>query len=216
MKNFIIIILFTFFGSCNYTATTNIPPASNDKPWEIKLANNLGTVKIVLPKHLDTLFSWTQYSDCGDGCALLDYRIQPKVLPIFKDNGFMYFPLKDSVEQFTIKHSKLNYAWQMADTSLVPFLMAKLKSEAAKYPSDNYLIDTVIEIDNRLLPVIAFATFDTVNKTTTQYLNTAIPLKENLLRLFFEYRKNYNDTSSKTFIKYSFEALKKLQVGGIR
>ena len=60
----------------------------------------MGVFKIILPKHLDTLFNWTQYSDCGDGCAKVDYCIQSKLLPVFKDNGFYWIPLKDSVEQF--------------------------------------------------------------------------------------------------------------------
>lgn len=109
MKTLIIISTFLFFCACNSPLKPDINSITKGKEWDIKLENDLGRLKITLPKHFDTLFKWTQYSDCGDGCANIDYRVQPKKLPFRKESGFIYFPLKDSVEQFTVKHSKLNY-----------------------------------------------------------------------------------------------------------
>jgi hypothetical protein len=88
----------------------------------------------------------------------------------------------------------------------------KLKHEAIKYPSSEYLIDTIIEIDHRYFAAIGFVFNDTVNKSQTQYLNSATPLKNNLLEIFFEYRKSYKDTIAGDFMKNSFDALKSIQI----
>lgn len=57
----------------------------------------MGQLKIELPERFDTLFKWTEYSDCS-GCEHIDYRVQSKKLPVFKESGFVYYPLKDSVD----------------------------------------------------------------------------------------------------------------------
>ncbi len=182
------------------------------KQWNFHLENNLGNVSIVLPNHMDTLISWTQTSDCGDGCSYVDYRIQSQRLPIFKESGFMWIPLEDSVEQFTIKHSKLNYSWQMSDTAMKRYLYLKLKNEARKYPDVAYVVDTILNIDNRYIPVIGYLTYDSTNKTTTQYLDAITALKNNTLQLFFEYRKSHPDSIGHDFINNSFRFLKSIKI----
>jgi hypothetical protein len=212
MKTFILISTILFVYSCNETNTNKIEATNNGRTWNISLADNLGNLQIILPKYFDTSFSWTQYSDCGDGCAKSDYRVQSKLLPIFKDNGFIYFPLKDSVEQFTIKHPKRFSPWPFNDTSLVRQYLGRLKSEAYENSSNKFDIDTVLTIGTQHFGVIAFTSFDTTKKVKIQILNAMTSIKGNIVELFFEYRKSYSDTLSKDFIKNSFDALKTIRI----
>ena len=186
------------------------------KTWDVKLENNLGIFRITLPKHLDTLLNWSQSSDCGDGCAKIDYRIQSKLLPIFKDNGFYWIPLKDSVEQFTIKHPKLTRQWPINDTSLVRQFSGRLKNEAYENRSDKFLIDTVLKVDNLIIAVIAFNSIDTTKNIKVQILNAMTAIDGNLIELFFEYRKSYKDTVTSNFIQTSFDALRTIRVSNGR
>ena len=212
MKSLIIIPTIFFLYSCNGTINNEIPITENGKTWNISLGDSLGNLQIILPKHFDTLFSWTQYSDCGDGCAKNDYRVQQKTLPIFKDNGFYYFPLKDSVEQFTIKHPKIFSPWPFNDTSLVRQFSGRLKSEAFENNGNKFIIDTLLTIGTQHFAVIAFTSFDTAKKATIQMLNAMTSIKGNVVELFFEFRKSYKDTLSNGFIKNSFDALKTIRV----
>lgn len=212
MKTLLAINILFLLNSCHTAPKPIIETLPSGKEWNILLENQLGNVTLILPNHLDTLFSWTQTSDCGDGCSYVDYRVQPRTLPIFKESGFYYFTLKDSVEQFTIKHSKLNYPGQMSDTIQKNYLRDRLKNEAEKYPSGKYLIDTILTIDGRYFPVIGYRTYDTVKKTTTQYLSANTALKNNFLQFYFESRKSYPDTSSTDFLRNSFRHLKTIKI----
>ena len=159
---------------------------------------------------------WTQYSDCGDPCAKVDYRIQPKTLPIFKETGFYYHPLADTVEQFTIKHSKSAKPWPIVDTSLVIQFADKLKNEAFENRSGKFSIDTIIKVDSRNIAVIAFESFDTTTKAKVQILDALTSVDGNLIELYFESRKNFRDTASNKFIQTSFDALKSVRISNGR
>jgi hypothetical protein len=206
------IIALLLLTACTDRKSTRSDTVSDGRTWNIKLANGLGDLNIILPKHLDTLISWTQYSDCGDPCAKVDYRIQPKSLPIFKESGFYYFPLADSVEQFTIKHSKIAEPWPIVDTSLVSQFAGKLKNEAFENHSGKFIIDTILKVDNRNVAVIAFHSFDTTKRAKVHILNALTSIDGNLIELFFESRKSYQDTASSNFVQTSFNALKTLRI----
>ena len=212
MKTLIIISTLFFLYSCRGTNTNDSNTPTNEKKWNISLGDSLGNLQIALPKHFDTLLSWTKYSDCGDACAKSYYRVQDKTLSIFKDNGFIYFPLKDSVEQFTIKHSKRFSSWPFNDTSLTKQFMGRLKSEIFENNDNKFSIDTLMTIGTQHFAVIAFTSFDTTKKIKIQMLNAMTSIKGNIIELFFEYRKSYVDTLSNDFIKNSFEALKTIRV----
>ena len=116
--------------SCKETAGPADPAVANGNDWSILLGKGLGSCTISLPKNFDTLFTWTQHSDCGDPCARLAYRIQPRHFPVFKETGFYYLPLQDSVEQFTVKHAKLFFPIVKDDTFLARQLSSHMKKEA--------------------------------------------------------------------------------------
>ena len=134
------------------------------------------------------------------------------MLPIFKDNGFIYFPLKDSVEQFNIKHPKIFSPWPFNNTSLVRQFSGRLKSEAFENNGNKFIIDTLLTIGTQYFAVIAFTSFDTTKKAKIQMLNSMTSTKGNIIELLFVYRKSYSDPLANDFIKNSFDALKTIRV----
>jgi len=192
---------------------------ADSRLWNIKLEDSLGTIEIVLPKQLDTLFRWTEYSDCGDGCAYSDYRIQEKSLPIFKDDGFIYFPLRDSVEQFTIKHSKLIFNKKIQDSSfkqndslITLHFLQKLKVESFNKQNYKYLIDTILTINDKMFAMIAYSRFDSVKRINQLNLSAGFGIKGNAIQVCFEHRKSYTDSLSNDFIKNAFESVKTIRI----
>ncbi len=216
MRNLLYIFTLLFLISCKEKRKVSINSKVDGKVWNIKLENNLGSIKITLPKHFDTLYKWTQYSDCGDGCANYDYRVQPKKLPFFKDDGFYWYPLTDSVESFTIKHPKVTRQWPIDDTILIRQLSGRLKLQAYENKSGKFSFDTVLTIGKNVIATIAFSNYDTANKASIQMLNASMIINGNLIEIFFECRKSYIDTLSKKFIYTSFEALKTIQISNGR
>jgi hypothetical protein len=199
------IIIFT---SCHDFPKSNDVSRKNLKEWKIPLDNNLGTISISLSDNFDTLFKWTQYSDCGDPCAHTNYRVQPKNFPVFKESGFYYKSLKDSVYQFTIKHAKITFVNPTNDTLVLNHYTHKLKDEAFENLSGKYLIDTLITLNKKPFSVIAFTSIDTTNNAIIQILNAITSIHGNLIEFYFENKMIGKDFGSKEFIQNSLAALK--------
>lgn len=212
LKVFITISIVLLFVSCKEINKPIVDSGNLGRIWNVKLGNDLGILEIELPKYYDTCFSWTQYSDCGDGCASVNYRVQPKHLPVFKESGFYWEPLQDSVEQFTIKHPKLTIQWPIYDTSLVRQQSGRLKYRALEYGSNKFLIDTVFMVGKLNIALIAFNRFDTSKNVDVQNLSALTAIDGNLIEIYFEYRKSYEDADGANFIKTSFDALKTIRI----
>ena len=206
-----LLITLIIFTSCHDSTKSNHESRKNVKEWIIPLENNLGSISISLSDNFDTLFKWTQYSDCGDPCAHTNYRIQQKNFPIFKESGFYYKSLKDSVYQFTIKHAKITHDNSTSDTFIVNQYAHKLKDEEFENLSGKYLIDTLITLNKKPFSVIAFSTIDTTNKAIIQKLNAITSIHGNLIEFYFENKHIGKDSSSKEFIQSSFAALKMIR-----
>ena len=207
LKTTITISLFIFLYSCNITKKKDNNFIENSKVWSVQLNNKLGLFKIELPKQFDTLFSWTQYSDCGEPCAISDYRIQNSDLPIFKESGFIYYSPKDSVEQFTLKHSKPAKPWPFADTIMVNMYRDYLKSQAFENTTNKYRIDTLLTIHRHKYAVIGFTTIDTTKKVEVNILMAATSIQGNRIEIYFEKRNKKSTTSDKDFLDDSFKNL---------
>lgn len=200
------------FCSCKETKKPKPNFTPKSKTWKILLPNNLGDLEVNLANNLDTFFTWTQYSDCGDPCAFSDYRIQNSSLPIFKESGFIYKTLKDSVEQFTLKHSKILKPWPFKDSVMVNMYLEKLKSEAYENRENKYLIDTILHIDNRRYAVIAYTSYDTTIKAKINILNAATSVKGERIEFYFEKRNSYKDKNSEIFLSTSLESLNSIRL----
>ena len=139
-----------------------------------------------------------------------------KSLPIFKDNGFYYIPLKDSVDQFTIKHSKIIQSWPINDSSLIRQFASTLKNETFENFEDKYVIDTVLTINNKPFAVIGFKSFDTANSASILSLKAVTSIEGNIVNFLFESRKTYYDRKSNAYLQNSFEALKTIRISNGR
>lgn len=212
--NFKIIFLLSVIAviSCDDKDKSTTENQSNFKEWTIPLENNLGNISISLPNNIDTFFKWTQYSDCGDPCAQTDYRVQSKDLPIFKESGFYFEALKDSVEQFTIKHAKITQANSTPDAMVVNHYLLKLKSETVENISGKYLIDTLITINEKPFAVLAYTVTDTANRITIQKLTAITAIQGNGIEFYFESRKKFKNQASTKFIQNSLVALKTIRI----
>ena len=134
--------------------------------------------------------------------------MQSKRLPIFRESGFYYKVLKDSVEQFTIKHAKTATANPTPDILVVNHFINKLKSETIENISGKYLIDTLITINEKPFAVLAYTVTDTANRITIQKLTAITAIQGNGIEFYFECRKKYMDSDSVNFIRNSYAALK--------
>ena len=200
------------FCSCKETKKAEPKFTQKSKTWKVLLPNNLADLEVNLPNNLDTFFTWTQYSDWGDPCALSDYRIQNSSLPIFKESGFIYKTLKDSVEQFTLKHSKILKPWPFEDSVMVKMYLEKLKSEAYENRENKYLIDTILHINNRRYAVIAYTSYDTTIKAKINILNAATSVKGERIEFYFEKRNSYQNKNSDSFLATSLESLNSIRL----
>jgi hypothetical protein len=213
MKTLFAILIILFIISCN----TNSELKDNSllgRQWNIVLQNNLGTINLILPNRLDTFISWNQTSDCGDGCTHIDYRVQRKIMPIFKESGFYYLPLMDSVDQFTIKHMKLSYPENQMDSGSLENLKFLSKSKLPSLYPIKTEIDTNFLISGKQFSVFGYSTFDSIRKTTYYSLNAMTAINRNIIELYFEYRVRHFDSASTNFIANSFEYLKTIKING--
>ena len=213
--NYSFIVCNTFFliSSCNQKDNI-IPHTPNTKTWSITLDNNLGKISIILPVRLDTFFKWTQYSDCGDACAKVDYRIQSSHFPIFKETGFSYKTPKDSIDQFSICHSKLSAPWPFSDSILVRNYKRALKSEQYDN-SSGFLIDTLISNNGLLFAVVGYNGFDKKTSTILHFVGAATSIKGNIVEFYFEFRNKDDINLYKDFLKSAFESIKSINVTSV-
>jgi hypothetical protein len=202
-------LAFLFVG---FICKSNI--AETTRSWEIRLDKSLGVLKIDLPVPYDTLIMWTEYSDCGDPCAQSDYRVQKKSNPVFKDNGFLYFPLKNSVFQFTVKHDKLFEVLNARDTSemLGQLLLERLRGKSRWLDSDRLSIDTVLLIDGHKFAVIAYSGYDRFLKTNVQEVVSTTMFRGNIIEFYFANRQLKKRDLMPGYIQESITALKTLKL----
>lgn len=204
MKTLLVLLLATLLiSSCNKKETGY---------QKLILENNLGVVELKLPSYYDTLFTWIHYSDCGDACARVKYRFQKKDLPVFKETGFHYEPLKDSVCQLTISHLKLMKPLLIADTTLPAQYIVKLKNETFESRFDKFLIDTILKVDDKNFAVIAFESYDSTSKAEIKILKAATDITGNILEFNFELRSSNHDSIASQFLNNSFNAIKSIKL----
>jgi hypothetical protein len=217
LKILVSISIIASLIACDGKTDPTVTPKPIGKNWSIKLDSNLGTLDIILPQHFDTLIKWTQYSDCGDGCAKTDYRIQPKNLNIFLENGFYWFAPKDSIEQFTIKHQKTAQVHpNFNDTTANRVFLETLKSQVFEVPSQRIQVDTIFQTGNLKISALAYQTIDTLHHIRIQIVDAMTDIHGNQVRLTFEYRKSFPDSLGPRFISNSLAALQSMQLSNSR
>ena len=213
---YLLIILSIFFTACNYTATEdtiNAQPAT-DSLVEVKLVDSLGSVTLTIPKRYDTLFSWTQQSDCGKPCNKIKYRFQPRSLRITKESGFLWLgEPKDSIDRFTISHSGYFPFHEKADSILIFTYHHHEILNIVQHP-DTYKIkkDTVEKIGDRYFSIITIDLYDTAKSQFSKKLLAATSIKSNLLYFTFELLTREKNEITDNFIQTSLDLLRTVRI----
>jgi hypothetical protein len=222
-KKFIVVIVSIIWVSCNSRRT--IPPEKdepipNTRTQVLTLPNSLGSIEVLLPNRYDTFFKWTHFSDCT-GCGWKKYRFQPKALPIFKESGWIWNELSDSVDRFTISHSDYTdtMSWKIKkpDSSLLHHAIEvrhKMLLEMAKSdPQMRYVIsDTVQKINGIWFSIIAGESYDSTTKIFLKYVFGTSNIRFNEIAFKFQLLTKNNNSISKSFIENSMKLLKKVKI----
>lgn len=211
MNRLFIIILATFFISCNDVAEkkgTYLLP-DNSKAVKVQLLDSLGIINFSVPTRYDTSFSWIHYSDCGKPCDEQKYRFQPKELSLLKESGWIWTEPKDSVDRFTISHT-LDYPFHDGDTAKNIVRHNHLKEQLKSNPQNPPIIfDTIQKINDRYFSIITMEKSDTVQVKIVLAVTT---IKSNLIKFQYELLTTKNDSISKKFIKNSLNLIKTIRI----
>jgi hypothetical protein len=211
MNRLFIIILATFFISCNDVAEkkgTYLLP-DNSKAVKVQLLDSLGIINFSVPPRYDTSFSWIHYSDCGKPCDEQKYRFQPKELFLLKESGWIWTEPKDSIDRFTISHT-LDYPFHDGDTAKNIVRHNHLKEQLESNPQNPPIIfDTIQKINDRYFSIITMEKSDTVQVKKVLAVTT---IKSNLIKFQYELLTRKNDSISKNFIKNSLNLIKTIRI----
>jgi hypothetical protein len=200
MRRFL--ILTVLFVSCNYVSKDAAPEPSNIKV--INLQNGLGTVSVFLPVRYDTTFTWIHYSDCGRPCEKRKYRVQPKTLPLFQENGYRPALLHDSVEQFTIVHNPYIPAADIDNPDNQEFitLFHDHKKYGIIHDPDIRVIksDTIEKIGDRYFSIIVVDKYDTAKAQYSKKLLSTTTIKKGTIDFNFELLTKQKGSATENFI----------------
>jgi hypothetical protein len=196
------LILSVFLLACNYIAKDATPEPSNIKV--INLQNGLGIVSISLPVRYDTTFTWIHYSDCGRPCEKRKYRVQPKALPIFRENGYRPKLLNDSIEQFTIVHNPYIPPGDIDNPDNQQFI--SLFHDHKKYDITHnpdireIRSDTIEKIGDRYFSIIVVDKYDTAKAQYSKKLLSTTTIRKGTIDFNFELLTKQSSLATENFI----------------
>jgi len=99
MRVIYFIIFSTILFACNQSETLE-----SKKIIILKGYDTIGDLYGILPTEFDTMYNWTDKSDCGC-CDKMKYRFHSKKFRIVKETGFFHSISLDTGLYFTIEHS---------------------------------------------------------------------------------------------------------------
>jgi hypothetical protein len=190
MRHLINLISIIFLSSClDKTQTLSAENLTeNSKYVTITLRDSLGTASLFIPRHFDTSFTWTNFSDCGKSCNKEEYRYQKRSLPIFKESGFYYVVPDISVDQFTIIHSSY-IPFYVGDTSKNVGRHHVFKRKLASEPDNGRIsLDTIEKIGDRYFSIICSNGFDSVKQKHFAKVAAMTTVKSNEIEFHYDIR----------------------------
>lgn len=206
MRTVLSIITFFFILVCNqpFKIENQISLPKNSKTVQLALVDSLGSVEFAIPSQYDTSFSWTHTSDCGKLCDRIKYRFQTKLLPIFKESGFYWTELKDSINQLTIYHSG-EYPFRDNEDSNNIFRFHKTTKDGILYDSlyKKIKIETVEKIGNRYFSIIAYEEFDKRKAQFSKTLTAFTTIRGNIIHFDYQILTQKQDSLYSNFIQNS-------------
>lgn len=211
MNRILATILTVLFISCSDLSKDKDTPKlpENARTEQLQLVDSLGMVSFSLPIGYDTAFSWVHYSDCGKPCDEEKYRFQPKELPIIKESGWIWSEPKDSVNRFTISHTK-DFHFHDGDTTKNIVRHNHIKEQLRSDPQNPPIVfDTIQKIDDRYFSIIVMDRSDSMQSKKVLAVTT---IKNNEVKFLYELLTRNNDSVSRDFIKNSIDFLKTIHI----
>jgi len=207
------IITASLFASClNKSPIESIATPSNSKFITTALKDSLGKVSFSIPNRYDTSFTWTNHSDCGKPCDHIEYRFQPKSLPVFKESGFYYAIPDIYIDQFTILHSGSYPFSDRTDTSKYSLGHEPFKGRLSSDPSNGQIkFDTIERIGDRYYSIISLAGFNRETQRHFAKLAALTTVKGNEIEFHFD--TNSKDTiNEKEFFNNSTKFIRTIRI----
>ena len=221
-KCYFLLIAGTILVSCdsNKTPSTQVDNLFvNSKAYALTLPDSLGSVELLIPTRYDTFFKWTHFSDCT-GCGWKKYRFQPKTFPIFKESGWLWYDLADSVDRLTIAHSdyteKTGWRINYRDTSAQKTIQVRhnMLLEMAKTNQVMRYVtsDTVQQINGAWYSIIAGENYDSTSKVYAKFVVGTSEIRFNEITFKFQMLTKINDSICRNFIKNSIRLLGSIKI----
>jgi len=214
MRIALIILSVLTITSCTSKVVKDSTHA-NSRDTTILLKDALGQLKLTIPNRYDTFLVWTQRSDCGS-CGTERYRFQRKRLPIFKESGFYWYDLKDSIDQLTIIHPQYIIVRDSASTDIIKDhhkkMLIKAKSDPMVYRDKN-IFDTLLLINGRWNSLIIASSYDTLTRQYSKAVWGALLQKGNIINIQFSLLTKIKDSTNENFINNSRQQIMRIFQG---
>jgi hypothetical protein len=214
MKQLLRIVLLFIFYCCSEKTEQRSYNSQlvNLKDTTIKLIDSLGLLSFQVSQDFDTFFNWTHNSDCRKPCNLEKYRFQPKAFPVFKESGFIYNNVPDSLYQVTISHSGY-FPFTNSDTSEIFSYHNQSRRDLRNDPATYKLkSDTLEKINDRYFSIIVVDLFDTAQHQYAKKILGATTIRSNIIKIYFELLTRHNDSINKNFIQNSLRQLRSVRL----
>jgi hypothetical protein len=219
MRIFLIFSLLSL-AACNHAAkvkNTLTTAREDSKIHKIILKDSLGSITLSLPIRYDTSFTWIHYSDCGKPCEKRKYRFQSKTLPVYPETGYIYKPLNDSIDQFTIIHNPYldaGYFDNPDNKSSIISIHDHKKWDIIHDPDLlNIKWDTIEKIGDRYFSIILIDKYDTARAQYSKKLLSTTTIKNGTIDFNFELLTKQKDSITDKFIDNAKYYLRTIRFG---
>lgn len=191
MKKLLILFVWLIIASCHSDKT-------EEYSHEVKLINNWGTVKLILPTDFDTSFAWLHISDCKC-CDQQKYRIQRSTEEISMENGWFTKGEADTFNRLTIRHPPNIDCFKNfhVDTATLTHMIERNEALDPKIKTQYKSIE---KINNRLFAILGFTNDYPIKDTKTLLALTG----KDSIYLEFKYESNIPNSihSIDSMLKY--------------
>ena len=213
MRAFVSILSLTLIA-CNLNEKRTAIVIPNTKDTTILLSDSLGNISISVPNNFDTFFKWPPPPDDSRYFWMHKYRFQPKTFPIFKEVGYYYPQLKDSIFSFTIQHYKRSAYYFKSDTSyLFNYYYPSEKKDLLANPmtADANISDTIEFINGNYFAIFSVDLFDSLRKQYSKKLIATSAKNNSIIELHYELLTKLNDSINNYFLKDSRRLLSRIR-----
>ena len=216
MKHSISILVILFFATCKEKKAIEAQNEhiDNSKVITTKLIDSLGFITCSVSNRYDTFFQWTNEGDCGKSCDHEEYRFQLKNYPISKETGWFFDDPKDSIDQFTIRHTNYFPFHAMTDTSekIISIHGFHFKGRLSNTLNPPIIFDTIEKINDRYFSIIIMDTLNKVNQMHNTKVAGLTTIKGNEIEFYYDLKTKDTAAKVKGFINNSLKLMRTIRL----